>query len=52
MDVNRVRHHVVLEAEDAMVYVQFTQLFLVDADLVLFLDLHDASLDLLPRHVG
>lgn len=52
LDVNLDRHHVVLEAEDAMVYVQLAQLLLVYADLVLLLDLHDAGLHLLPRHIG
>ena len=35
-----------------MVDIQFTQLLLVDADLVFLLDLHDAGLPLLPGDVG
>lgn len=45
-------HHVVLEAQDAVVDVQLGELLLVDADLVLLLDLHDTRLHLLPGEIG
>lgn len=45
-------HHVVFKAQDAVVDVQLRQLFLMNANLMLFLDLNYPGLDFLPRHVG
>lgn len=42
-------HHVVLIAQDAMIDVQFAQLVLVDAHLLLDLHFTDATLYLVPR---
>lgn len=44
-------HHVVFEAQDTVVYVQFCEFFLVDTDLVFLLDLNDPGLNLLPCEV-
>lgn len=45
-------YHVVFKAEDAVVNVELCELFFMDADLVLLLDLHYSSLNLLPRCIG
>lgn len=45
------RHHVVLKAQDAVVDVQLSELLFVDADLMLFLDLDDPRLHLLPGEI-
>lgn len=45
-------HHVVFKAQDAVVDVQLRQFFLMNANLMLFLDLNDPGLDFLPRYVG
>lgn len=45
------RHHVVLKAQDAVVDVQLGQFLFVDADLMLFLDLDDPRLHLLPGEI-
>lgn len=45
-------NHVVFKAEDAVVNVELRQLFFMDADLVLLLDLHDPGLNLLPCCIG
>lgn len=41
-------YHVVLKAEDAVVNIKLSQFFLMDADLVLLLDLNYSGLHLLP----
>lgn len=45
-------YHVVLKTQDAVVNVKLCQFFFVDADLMLFLYLHDPCLNLLPCGVG
>lgn len=49
---NQTVYHVVFKAEDAVVNVELRQLFFMDADLVLLLDLHYPGLNLLPCCVG
>lgn len=41
-------YHIVLKAEDAVVNIKLSQFFLMDADLVLLLDLNYSGLNLLP----
>lgn len=44
-------YHIVLKAEDAVVDIKLSQFFLMDADLVLLLDLNYSGLNLLPRGI-
>lgn len=46
---DKCTHHVVFEAKDSVVNVELRQLFLMNADLVLLLDLNDPGLNFLPR---
>lgn len=52
MLAKRTGYHVVFKAEDAVVNIKLCQLFFVDADLVLLLDLDYPGLNLLPCSVG
>lgn len=45
-------YHVVFKAQDAVVNIKLCQFFFVDADLMLFLDLHYPCLHLLPCRIG
>lgn len=45
-------YHVVFKAQDAVVNIKLSQFFFVDADLLLFLDLHYPRLNLLPCGIG
>lgn len=45
-------YHVVFKAQDAVVNIKLCQFFFVDADLMLFLDLHYPCLHLLPCGIG
>lgn len=49
---HKCTHHVVFKAEDAVVDVKLCQLLFMDTDLVLLLDLHYPSLNLLPCCIG
>lgn len=45
-------YHVVFKAQDAVVYIKLSQFSFVDTDLMLFLDLHNSCLNLLPCGIG
>lgn len=45
-------YHVVFKAQDAVVNIKLSQFSFVDTDLMLFLDLHDPCLNLLPCGIG